>query len=128
LKEEGLTVALGHAVSVFAREQIPKARFLLRLAVVRRLVRSVRAVVVAGTIFQLLIGIIFQLLIGGIQQNEIKPVPIAVPAGGDAPMIGAPERVGGALTLRAVQRVLVRSVTTVVVPASRHIKHVLASL
>lgn len=80
-----------YAVAVVAGEQVAETRAALRLAVLRRLVRPVAAVVVT----------------------------VAVPRGRYTPVVGTPEAVGRARPLRTVHRVLVAVVAAVVVAVAQ---------
>jgi hypothetical protein len=83
-----------YAVAVVAGEEIAETCTAFRLAVLRRLVRSITAVVVSVTI----------------------------PCGGYASVVRAPEAVGWTRSLRTVHRILVTIVPAVVVAVAQPIR------
>jgi len=83
-----------YAIAVVARKQVAETRTTLRLAVLRWFIRPVTAVVVAVTI----------------------------PRSRYAPVVGAPEAVGWAGSLRAMYRVLVTVVTAIIVTVAQPVR------
>lgn len=84
----------GNAVPVVAREQVAETGATFRLAVLGRFVGPVAAVV----------------------------VPVAVPRGRYAPVVGTTETVGRASALRTVNRVLVAVIAAVVVAVTQPVR------